>query len=73
MIGAWFAAIALSQGAPEPASPEPDASIEVVVFEELLSLARTAELGALVATHNDALAARMDRVVRLVDGVLIAG
>ena len=36
MIGAWFAAIALSQGAPEPASPEPDASIEVVVFEELL-------------------------------------
>ncbi len=49
-----------------------DAATADVVFEELLDLARHQDLGALVATHNDALAHRMDRIVRLVDGVLVA-
>ncbi len=49
-----------------------DAATADVVFEELLDLARHHDLGALVATHNDALAHRMDRIVRLVDGVLVA-
>ncbi len=44
-----------------------------IVFDELLTLARNQELGALVATHNDALARRMDRIVRLVDGHLVEG
>ena len=44
-----------------------------IVFEELLTLARNQQLGALVATHNDGLARRMDRVVRLVDGRLVEG
>jgi lipoprotein-releasing system ATP-binding protein len=41
-----------------------------LVFEELVRLARTRGLAALIATHNDALAARMDRTIRLVDGRL---
>lgn len=40
------------------------------VFAEFLSLVRTQGSAALVATHNERLAARMDRVVRLHDGVL---
>ncbi len=40
------------------------------VFEMLLKLARGAGLAALIATHNPDLAARMDRIVRLEDGVL---
>ncbi|MEQ9641797.1 MAG: ABC transporter ATP-binding protein [Alphaproteobacteria bacterium] len=44
-----------------------------VVFAELVELARGQGVAALIATHNDALAARMDRTVRLVDGVLVAG
>jgi lipoprotein-releasing system ATP-binding protein len=43
------------------------------VFNLLLKLARGAGLTALVATHNPDLAARMDRIVRLEDGVLIPG
>ena len=39
----------------------------------LLQLTRQANLAALVATHNPDLAARMDRTVRLEDGVLAAG
>ncbi|MBT6608375.1 MAG: ABC transporter ATP-binding protein [Rhodospirillaceae bacterium] len=42
------------------------------VFDVLLKLARGANLGALIATHNAELAARMDRVVRLEDGHLVA-
>ncbi len=42
------------------------------VFSVLLRLTRGAGLAALVATHNPVLAARMDRTVRLEDGVLVA-
>ena len=42
-----------------------------VVFAELLSLAREQGLAALVATHNDQLAQRMDRIVQLQNGRLI--
>lgn len=41
------------------------------VFEQLLSLVRQSGVAALVATHNLDLAARMDRTLRLVDGILI--
>lgn len=41
-----------------------------VVFEEMLSFVRGTGLGALIATHNLELAKKMDRVVRLSDGVL---
>ena len=40
------------------------------VFEEFLALVREEGSAALVATHNERVAARMDRVVRLHDGVL---
>lgn len=40
------------------------------VFEEFVSLVRGHGSAALVATHNERLAERMDRVVRLHDGVL---
>lgn len=40
------------------------------VFELLLRVVRGAEIGALIATHNLALAARMDRIVSLSDGRL---
>lgn len=40
------------------------------VFAEFLSLVRSEGSAALVATHNERLAAKMDRVVRLHDGVL---
>ncbi|MEQ8806203.1 MAG: ABC transporter ATP-binding protein [Rhodospirillales bacterium] len=40
------------------------------VFSILLRLARGAGLAALIATHNPALAARMDRTLRLTDGFL---
>ncbi len=43
------------------------------VFSVLLRLTRGAGLAALVATHNPDLAARMDRIVRLEDGVLVTG
>ncbi|MET0667733.1 MAG: ATP-binding cassette domain-containing protein, partial [Methyloceanibacter sp.] len=41
------------------------------VFEQLLSLVRQSGVAALVATHNLDLAARMDRVLRLSDGLLV--
>lgn len=41
-----------------------------VVIDEFLRLVRNEGSSALVATHNERLAARMDRVVRLHDGVL---
>lgn len=43
------------------------------VFEALMRLVRETGLAALVATHNMELAARMDRIVRLENGVLVAG
>ncbi|MGR3636942.1 MAG: ABC transporter ATP-binding protein [Shimia sp.] len=41
------------------------------VFDALMELVRDTGLSALVATHNMELAARMDRVVKLEDGVLV--
>ena len=41
-----------------------------VVFEQFVALVRAQGSAALVATHNERLAERMDRVVRLHDGVL---
>ena len=41
------------------------------VFEELVTLIRTAGVAALIATHNLELARRMDRVLRLEGGQLI--
>jgi lipoprotein-releasing system ATP-binding protein len=43
------------------------------VFAQLLELVRGEGLAALVATHNEALAARMDRVLQLRDGVIVDG
>jgi lipoprotein-releasing system ATP-binding protein len=42
-----------------------------VVIDEFIRLVRSEGSSALVATHNERLAARMDRVVRLSDGVLV--
>ena len=41
-----------------------------IVFRQLLALVRETGMAALIATHNPELAARMDRVVHLKDGVL---
>jgi lipoprotein-releasing system ATP-binding protein len=43
------------------------------VFDRLIALVRETGMGALIATHNLALAARMDRVLRLDQGVLKDG
>jgi lipoprotein-releasing system ATP-binding protein len=43
------------------------------VFAELIGLVRGTGVAALIATHNPDLARRMDRVVTLKDGVLVAG
>ncbi|HQU67135.1 MAG TPA: ABC transporter ATP-binding protein [Albidovulum sp.] len=43
------------------------------VFDVLMALVRETGLSALIATHNLEIAARMDRVVRLEGGRLIAG
>jgi lipoprotein-releasing system ATP-binding protein len=40
------------------------------VFEQLLSLVRQSGVAALIATHNLELAARLDRTLRLMDGIL---
>jgi lipoprotein-releasing system ATP-binding protein len=41
------------------------------VFDMLLGLVRDTGMAALIATHNPALAARMDRVLRLEQGLLV--
>jgi lipoprotein-releasing system ATP-binding protein len=41
------------------------------VFEQLLKLVRQSGVGAVIATHNLDLAARMDRTLRLMDGRLV--
>ncbi len=48
-----------------------DANTANEVLSELLDLVHTGGLAALVATHNNELAARADRVIRLQDGVLV--
>jgi len=55
--------------ADEPTGNLDEATADVV-FVEFLRLVREEGSAALVATHNERLAARMDRVVRLHDGVL---
>jgi lipoprotein-releasing system ATP-binding protein len=42
------------------------------VFEMLVDIVRSTGVGALIATHNLDLAERMDRVVEMRDGILIA-
>jgi lipoprotein-releasing system ATP-binding protein len=56
--------------ADEPTGNLDNATAEVV-FGELLGLVREHQLAALIATHNPELAARMDRVVHLKDGLLV--
>jgi lipoprotein-releasing system ATP-binding protein len=41
------------------------------VFDALMQLIKTTGVAALIATHNLELAQRMDRVLRLQDGVLV--
>ena len=41
------------------------------VFHELINLIHNTGVAALIATHNMELAARMDRVLRVEDGLLI--
>ncbi|MBW7921296.1 MAG: ABC transporter ATP-binding protein [Rubellimicrobium sp.] len=50
-----------------------DPETAALVFDALLALVRETGLAALIATHNPALAARMDRVLRLDRGRLSAG
>jgi len=54
---------------------EPTGNLDVhtsdIVFDELLRVVRGQGVAALIATHNDALAARMDRVVTLREGRLV--
>ncbi|MFD1788704.1 ABC transporter ATP-binding protein [Sphingomonas floccifaciens] len=55
--------------ADEPTGNLDEATADIV-FAEFLRLVRDQGSSALVATHNERLAARMDRVVRLHEGVL---
>ena len=48
-----------------------DPETSEAVFEVLTGLVRDTGLAAIIATHNMALAARMDRVLRLEGGVLV--
>lgn len=54
---------------------EPTGNLDVktseAVFDELLLMVRGQGVAALIATHNEELAARMDRVVTLRDGQLV--
>jgi lipoprotein-releasing system ATP-binding protein len=56
---------------------EPTGNLDVAtagrVFDELLDAVRNHGVAALIATHNPELAARMDRVVTLHDGHVVAG
>jgi lipoprotein-releasing system ATP-binding protein len=56
---------------------EPTGNLDPVtsehVFKELLDLIHSQGVAALIATHNLALAARMDRVLRVEDGLLKEG
>jgi lipoprotein-releasing system ATP-binding protein len=55
--------------ADEPTGNLDEATADIV-FDEFLRLVRGEGSAALVATHNERLAARMDRVLRLHDGIL---
>ncbi len=47
-----------------------DPSTSDAVFDTLIGLVRETGMAALIATHNADLAARMDRILRLHDGIL---
>ncbi|ABD56232.1 ABC transporter ATP-binding protein [Jannaschia sp. CCS1] len=49
-----------------------DPATSDTVFDVLMELVRGTGLSALIATHNHELAARMDRVLRLDEGVLVS-
>ncbi|HEX8223316.1 MAG TPA: ATP-binding cassette domain-containing protein, partial [Allosphingosinicella sp.] len=55
--------------ADEPTGNLDEATAEIV-FGEFLSLVRDEGSAALVATHNERIAAKMDRVLRLHEGIL---
>ena len=65
---------ALANRPPLVLADEPTGNLDEVtsdrVFAEFLNLVRGEGSAALVATHNERLAARMDRVVRLHEGLL---
>lgn len=65
---------ALANGPSLLLADEPTGNLDVAtaeaVFDELLMTVRTHGVAALIATHNPALAARMDRIVTLRDGRL---
>ncbi len=48
-----------------------DVATAAIVFDELLSVVRTQNVAALIATHNPELAARMDRTITLRDGKIV--
>lgn len=48
-----------------------DPATSDIVFETLLDLAHETKLAALIATHNPALARRMDRIVKLEAGKIV--
>ena len=68
---------ALANGPKVLLADEPTGNLDVAtagtVFEELLSIVRGHGLAALIATHNPDLARRMDRIVTLHDGLVVAG
>ena len=50
-----------------------DTGTSDVVFDELLAIVREQQVTCLIATHNTDLAARMDRLVTLRNGQVVAG
>ena len=68
---------ALANGPKILLADEPTGNLDVAtaatVFAELLAIVRGHGLAALIATHNPDLAERMDRIVSLRDGLVVAG
>jgi lipoprotein-releasing system ATP-binding protein len=68
---------ALANGPKILLADEPTGNLDVAtaatVFAELLAIVRGHGLAALIATHNPDLAERMDRIVTLRDGLVVAG
>ena len=68
---------ALANGPKVLLADEPTGNLDVAtaatVFEELLAIVRGQGLAALIATHNPELAGRMDRIVTLRNGLIVAG
>jgi lipoprotein-releasing system ATP-binding protein len=68
---------ALANGPKLLLADEPTGNLDVAtaatVFAELLAIVRGHGLAALIATHNPDLAQRMDRIVTLRDGLVVAG